>query len=246
MFCMNCGAKNDDKHQFCIQCGSRLEEIPVQQEAPVVETPAPAPTPAPVPAPTPTPVPAPEPTPAPAKKPRCKKCVGKTVTIIILSLLLVASLVVGAYFFFLRDYRAKALAEDAMLAYYEADAKAIFDNIPSDVLKAEYGSKADRQDAMDELEEELEAMITWYDEFFEEWTIEFKAVHVENVTGEALENLQEIYDDEYDCEVTAAKEVTVKLMAVMDGDYSASSTVLVLVKVDGQWYLDIDSLGFLY
>ncbi|WP_416336022.1 zinc-ribbon domain-containing protein, partial [Candidatus Collinsella stercoripullorum] len=53
MYCGNCGAKNDDGNDFCIQCGANLKQFmapgapgaapgPAQPSAPQVRTPAPA------------------------------------------------------------------------------------------------------------------------------------------------------------------------------------------------------------
>lgn len=70
MFCMKCGAQNEDGAKFCTTCGASLEGIAwsTPQDAS-----APAPAPEAAPAPEPVEVPAPEPVVAPAPEPATKE-----------------------------------------------------------------------------------------------------------------------------------------------------------------------------
>ena len=75
MFCMKCGAQNEDGAKFCTTCGASLESITwsAPQDAPAS---APAPETTPTPDPTPEPVEAPTPEPAAEEAPQAPESWG--------------------------------------------------------------------------------------------------------------------------------------------------------------------------
>lgn len=75
MFCMKCGAQNEDGAKFCTTCGASLEGITwsAPQDAPAS---APAPETTPTPDPTPEPVEAPTPEPAAEEAPQAPESWG--------------------------------------------------------------------------------------------------------------------------------------------------------------------------
>lgn len=219
MYCANCGAPNKDEARFCFQCGTKLSEEVIHQEIP-----APAADPvAPV---TPEAV-------APAPKRRKKRWI---IIVIAAILLLAVAAAVTALLIFGKN-SPRALIDEYCQAVFDSDGEAIFQLLPDEVLERIYGSKSDQKSIMGFLSDALEDHREDYDRQYEEWEITYGIIHVEKIKGDDLEELQDLYDDEFDCEVTAAKEVTVKLTYRMDDARHVSAATFTVVKIDGQWYL---------
>ena len=90
-----------------------------------------------------------------------------------------------------------------------------------------------------QLQENLEDMLSDYHRYYEDPEIEYNVVDVHKLPDSVLEELQEVYEDEFDCQITDAREVIVHLVITDDDDaYYSSVDMLTLVKVDGKWYLD--------
>ncbi len=80
------------------------------------------------------------------------------------------------------------------------------------------------------------------DEFegYEDMHFIYNGILSEEVKGEALESLKEIYR-EGDCEISEARTVEVEIKECRSG---ASTTMKVpVVKISGTWYLDLESWG---
>lgn len=215
MFCGKCGASVKDSAKFCMTCGSPV--IPIQPEAP------PAPIEQEVPA-----IP-----PAPVKRSK-KKLV---IWLIIAALILAAGATTGCLL--LRKNTPRKVAYAAMDAIFEPDAGALFDLLPKQVLEEEFGGRLGQKTAKAQLQENLEDMLSDHHRYYEDPEIEYSVVDVHKLPDSVLEELQEVYEDEFDCQITDAREVIVHLVITDDDDaYYSSVDMLTLVKVDGKWYLD--------
>ena len=71
----------------------------------------------------------------------------------------------------------------------------------------------------------------------DEVELEWKIDKVKDVDEDDLEDIQDLYDDRYDLEVTDAKEVKVEYTIYEDGDEEEDDKLKVtVVKIDGDWY----------
>lgn len=217
MFCGKCGACVKDSAKFCMTCGNPVP--PIQPEAspdPIVQE-----------------APAAPPAPAPVKRSK-KKLV---IWLIIAALILAAGATTGCLL--LRKNTPRKVAYAAMDAIFEPDAGALFDLIPKQVLEEEFGGRLGQKTAKAQLQENLEDMLSDYHRYYEDPEIEYNVVDVHKLPDSVLEELQEVYEDEFDCQITDAREVIVHLVITDDDDaYYSSVDMLTLVKVDGKWYLD--------
>ena len=217
MFCGKCGASVSETAKFCMACGNPVP--PIQPEAspdPIVQE-----------------APAAPPASAPVKRSK-KKLV---IWLIIAALILAAGATTGCLL--LRKNTPRKVAYAAMDAIFEPDAGALFDLIPKQVLEEEFGGRLGQKTAKAQLQENLEDMLSDYHRYYEDPEIEYNVVDVHKLPDSVLEELQEVYEDEFDCQITDAREVIVHLVITDDDDaYYSSVDMLTLVKVDGKWYLD--------
>lgn len=229
MFCRKCGAENDDSARFCHTCGLVL--IPRQQVSPPPVEPV-------------TPVVPVEPEIPTAPVPSKPKRSRKKLWILLTAAVLVIALGVSAFLLFRNS--PKKVANDTLDAIFTADAETIFQLLPEDALKTMYSTRAERREAQNNLQVRLEDILDSMDAMYASWRIDYRVVDVETMQDEDLETIQEQYDDQFDCSVTAAKEVTVKLTGHCDDDRQVATFTLLIVKVDGKWCLDVTNLAFFH
>ncbi len=161
---------------------------------------------------------------------------------ILLSVLILVLAIGGTTTFLLLRNGPRKIVNNTLKAYYAADVSTLFDLVHEDVLDEMFGSKSGIKAAKKTLENRIESTFERYDENWEAWSIEYRIVDVEKLEGDALEELQDLYDDEFDCEVTAAKEVMVKLTFIQDDTRRIYDELICVVKIDGKWYLDVYSV----
>ena len=63
----------------------------------------------------------------------------------------------------------------------------------------------------------------------------------DEITGEDLEDIQDYYEDEYNLDIENAKVFEVEICAEIDGEENEETIEIIVVKIDGKWYLDIRS-----
>lgn len=141
---------------------------------------------------------------------------------------------------------AKAVAEQFMDGLADADAEAMFDLLPDEVveyiMEDEGMSKSDWNEQIDYLSESLKEMYEETEEYYGgKLKITYEITDEWDLEDEELEELQEDYED-VDVKIKAAKVIEVE--AVMNcGDYEEPTTFeLVVLKIGSNWYLDFDSL----
>ena len=213
MFCGNCGASVSDTAKFCLSCGNAL--TPAEPEV------QPAPTEA-----------------APISPTQPKRSKKKLVIWLIIAALVV-SIGATAGYLLLNKNTPRKVVYAALDAIYGADADALFDLLPEALLEEEFGGRLGQKTAKAELQEALDDLLSSYHEYYDEPEIEYTVVDVQKLTGTALEELQDQYEDDFNCTVTAAKEVTVRFTITDDDDnYLTSAAIYTLVKIDGTWYFD--------
>ncbi len=213
MFCGKCGAKNDDSAVFCAECGA-----PVQAAAPV------APAASDIPA---NPV---------GSKP------GFTLNnrnIGIIAVAAVAAIVLLITCFFIFGGRSyKAVVKDYFKATEKADAKLMMDLLPDDLIKSVMKEEdMTKKEMTEELQESLDMLHKYYDEV----EISYEIEDTEEFDKDDLKDLKEDYK-EYGVKVKDAMIVEVEVTMELDGDERTQTMELVLIKVGGSWYLDIDSM----
>ena len=221
MFCGKCGTKNDDDSRFCIECGN-----PIGGAQPV-----------------------PGGSYAPAGGYSQKRSVNVLAVIIAVAALLGMS-IVGCLCLFVFGGRGNDY-EDVVNQYIEAsftaDAEAIFDLLPKDVIEyamEEEGIDEDELDELiDELDEELEdqlSAIEWY--LGDDWDLTYEIYWSEDLVGYELEDVQEMYE-EVNVEVTAARVVEVNFLLESANFEISNSMDVCLIQAGRTWYLDAASMG---
>ena len=137
-------------------------------------------------------------------------------------------------------------AEQFFDAAFDADAEAIMDLIPKDLVDAvmeESGyTRAEVEEEFESLAGQLEASIGSLDFLGDSVKISYNAVDSEDVDESRLDDLQEQYD-EANVDVSAARIVTVEFRVQADSfgiDESAPFEVPV-IKAGKSWYIDVIS-----
>lgn len=136
----------------------------------------------------------------------------------------------------------KTVVDKALKATFEADGKMFCSLFPEKLVEEE----CDDQDmSRKEMEEELTDQFEEIDEYLEEYDdfrYTYEIVDEDDYDEDELEDLNDRLDDRCDLEVSAAKELKVKVK-IYDGDDKVDSqTMYLLVVKDGRsWYL-VDDL----
>lgn len=216
MFCGNCGTPNNDSDVFCAGCGAKL----IQESVP---------TPAPV---------------APVqKKPNKKLIIGIAAAVVVLIVALVLIFTLGGED---EANTPESVVSTFMDAVLEPDMSKILDIVPEAVLAEELGDKNDRADWVEDEEEDLAYVYEIFDDYYDEWEITYEIKKVEDVSENILERCQDYYDDEYDCKVSAAKKVTVRVTAKLGESKQRETFSCYVVQIGGRWYIDNSSTNELY
>lgn len=224
MYCGKCGAKNEPGAAFCGSCGAPLE------------TPKPAETPG---AGT---VPAPGGTSGAQDSGKYKKIGIAAVAAAVVVVVLAAVSLLGGR-------SDTATAEQFFDAVFNADAEAIVDLIPPDLIDAameETGySRAEVEAEFEQMAGEMDYALGALNALGDGVDISYNAVDSEEVDPDQLRYLQEQYG-EMDVNVSDARTVEVELrmqMPSMGLDESTSIDIPV-IKVGRSWYIDATNLNF--
>ncbi len=210
MFCGNCGTPNNDSDVFCAGCGAKLIQEPVPAPAPV----------APV-----------------QKKPNKKLIIGIAAAALVLIVALVLIFTLGG------DDEAdtpESVVTTYMESFLKADISNLLDLIPEPVLEENLGGKDGRDNWVEDGNDQLEYIYDCFDDYYDEWELTYEIKKVEDVDQDTLEEIQEYYDEEYDCTVSAAKEVTVRVTAKLDGSKEREDMTLYVIQIGGRWYFETE------
>lgn len=141
----------------------------------------------------------------------------------------------------------KATIDQYIEASISADAEAILDLIPDDVIDYmmdEEGLDDDELDEMiDDIEDELEDQLDKIEDYLDDdWKYSYEIVDTDDVTGKDLRELKETYED---CDVQISKAKTVEVEITIESesaDFENSNTLeITVIKVGLSWYLDVTS-----
>lgn len=222
MYCAHCGAHNVASATFCMHCGKNLH--PTYTTA-IPYSAASAPT-----------APAPFTPAAPVKKNNRKKYW-------LLGSIIASVAVIAILLSFLLTMGPKRAAKRYIDSWFDGNADLYLSCYPEEVLKEEIGNRSARNDYLDKLEDRMAENHDWMDEEYDDWEIHYKIIHVDWVSKHELDDIQEYYDDEYDCHVSAARVVTIKATLSHEDGKEVSRRMTYVIKVDGKWYIDVRYVG---
>ncbi len=98
----------------------------------------------------------------------------------------------------------------------------------------------------DEFQEDLDDLFEEFDYEYDDWSVDWTISYVEDLEEYNLEDIKDSYSDYYDVEIDDAKlvEIDATLKTTCDGEKEEDTDELeiVAVKIDGKWYLDIESM----
>ena len=162
----------------------------------------------------------------------------------------VAVVVIVMLFALLGGRSYKSTVTKFLDATFKADAKTILSLMPDDMIDYMLDDigydRADMNDALDELSEELQDEINYITYYLgDDWKVSYEILGAEDISAKELRELKSDYE-EYDVTVSAAKnvEVTVTIKAA---DTETSNTIEIpVIKVGRSWYLDVENLGNIF
>ena len=224
MYCGTCGAKNEPGAAFCGACGAPLEASK-SAGTPVVEG-------------EPVSIPA-----AGAQDRRRHKMIGIAAVAVV-----AVAVAVGAFSLF-GGRGPEATVEQFFDAVFDADAEAIVDLIPPDLIEAaieESGySRAEVEAEFEQMAGEMSYALGALDSLGDGVDISYDAVGSEEVDPDQLSYLQEQYDALH-VDVSDARTVEVELRVQVDsfGMDETTSFDIPVVKVGRSWYIDATNLNF--
>lgn len=227
MFCVKCGAQNEDDVKFCTVCGARLDEGTVESGMPAAvgfEGGASV---------------------AVASDNKNRKIgIIAVAAAALLVIVIVAVLLFGG-----RGYEA-TVKKFINAGFVDPDAEAIFDLFPDEMLEYAFDEAGLDEDEIDEfiedLQEELEDTIERTERLYgDDVELSYEIRSVKDVKGDDLDDLKDDYE-EVDVDVSAAKTVKVKL--TFEGEEQTQSTDMNigLIKVGRSWYLDANSMASIF
>lgn len=140
----------------------------------------------------------------------------------------------------------EAVVEKFMDCLIDADAKGMFDLVPDAVL--EYAmeqddmSKSDFDDQVGELSDMLQESYDYVEEMTgEKLKMSYEITDSYEMDEDEVADLQEDYDDA-DVEIEEAKVFEVDFTMEVAGEEQTQSLEIVVIKVDGKWYVEMGSL----
>lgn len=224
MYCGKCGAKNEPGAAFCGACGAPLEAS-TPAGAPVIEG---------------------EPVSAQAAGTQDS---GKYKKIGIAAVAAVVVVLVIAAVSLLGGRSDTATAERFFDAVFNADAEAIVDLIPPDLIEAaieESGySRAEVEEEFQQMASEMSYALGALDSLGDGVDISYNAVDSEEMDPDQLRYLQEQYDALH-VDVSDARTVEVELRVQMRSMGLDESTTIDIpvIQVGRSWYIDVTNLNF--
>lgn len=224
MYCGKCGAKNEPGAAFCGACGAPLEAS-TPAGAPVIEG---------------------EPVSAQAAGTQDS---GKHKKIGIAAVAAVVVVLVIAAVSLLGGRSDTATAERFFDAAFNADAEAIVDLIPPDLIEAaieESGySRAEVEEEFQQMASEMSYALGALDSLGDGVDISYNAVDSEEMDPDQLRYLQEQYDALH-VDVSDARTVEVELRVQMRSMGLDESTTIDIpvIQVGRSWYIDVTNLNF--
>lgn len=217
MFCGNCGTPNNDTDAFCAGCGAKLIQEPVPASAPAAPVAPVAPAP---------------------KKPNKKLIIGIAAAALAVVVALVLIFTLGGD---KQENSPEGVVTTFMDAFLKPDMSKMLDIIPEAVLKEDIGNKSERNEWVQEANEEVEYLMGRLDYYCDNWKITYEIKSVKDVSRDDLEDLQEWYQEEYNCKVTAAKMVTVKATFKDDSQTERLDDLQIYtIQIGGQWYIEVE------
>lgn len=170
---------------------------------------------------------------------------NRKVGMIAVVVVVVLVIILGVVLFGGRSY--KATVKNFVDATFDADAKAIVDLMPEEVityaLEQEGYESGELNDFIDEGDEALQEQLDSLDGYLGEgWKISYNITDDGDIKGDDLDDVKDAYED-VDVKVSAAKNVEVEITVKGNETESSNTLDISLVKIGRSWYLDMMSMG---
>lgn len=236
MYCIKCGAENENNARFCVECGAKLQNVHMGRENVVTEKKVTEKLPY---------INKMEEVTKKSQKESRRKI--KIVPIIIL-LVLVAAVVVFPKFI-MSGQAEKKILKEFVEAEMTGDTEKLIDILPEEVLEAartEGGMS--RNELAEEMRKQFDSVIgTLESTYGEDWKYSYKINSIKKVSQEDLEDIKDMYSDELEMELDISEVKTAKVEVNVSGnDLDNTLTLDVnLLKIKNKWYLDFASLAAL-
>ncbi len=174
---------------------------------------------------------------------------NRKVGIIAVAAAAVVVVILGIILFGGRGY--KATAEAFLDAQFAADAEAIFELIPQEMIdyamEQEGYDDEDYRDLVNELEDTIQNQLDDLDAYLGVgWTASYEIVDSEDIDGSDFDDIVDAYEEEADIQVSAAKTVEAEITITADETESNVTQDLALIKVGRSWYIDVLRMGSLF
>lgn len=173
---------------------------------------------------------------------------NRKVGMIAVAVIVVLVIILGVVLFGGRSY--KATVKKFVDATFDADAKAIVDLMPEEIityaLEQEGYESGELNDFIDEGDEALQEQLDSLNGYLGEgWKISYNITDEEDVKGDDLDDVKDAYED-VDIKVSSAKNVEIVITVSGDETESSNTLDISLIKIGRSWYLDMMSMGNLF
>lgn len=233
MYCPNCGTQNGAGSRFCGKCGAPLasaDNVYQQPAAPVQQPAAPAKQPA---------APAYAANPRPARPAASGGLSGKAKLIGAVAALVVVVLLGCWIFGVFGGGGYEDVVDDFMDSVFDGDAEGIVDCLPDEVIRMIAEDEGvTKRELIEEMQDGLDEVFGYMPSGVK---FSHKIVYTEDVRGENLEYVKELYS-EIGAKVTDAKIVEVEMTVSAMGMTESTEVELGVVKIGGSWYIDVESM----
>lgn len=238
MFCVKCGAKNDDNAKFCVECGNKLEHvIPARQKVQQGDA---------------SYVPSGNqqgeiPRFIPSDRTEKRKNTlfrnMKPVPVVVTVLLVLAVVLLGKMLF--SGGQEKKLIKNFVKAEMEGNAKTLINMLPDEVVRVAEKDGMDKKELTDQMDEMLQSVQSSLKSMLgEDWNYSYKIQKMEKMSQEEIQEKEKDYaDEECELDIKEGKTVTVEL-TIKGKDIENSQEIDIgIIKVGKKWYLDAMSLS---
>lgn len=168
----------------------------------------------------------------------------------IIAVVTIAVVVIGIIVALFGGRSYKATVKKFVNAQFDADAEAILELIPKEMIEYALEEEGYDDDELDEFieegNEELQDQLDSIEEYLgADWSVSYEILSVEDVTGDDLDDLKDDYED-IDIKISAAKTLKIELTVKAGETESSNSLDLSVIKVGRSWYMDFASMGSIF
>ena len=136
----------------------------------------------------------------------------------------------------------RLVAERFYEAFVEADCEKMLKYLPEDVRRVYMGEDDEAQKEWAETASQSQKdLFERLNVNNEDWHLEYKVEEIEKMDQADFDELQEHYQETYDCRINAARVITLEEVTHANGKESSRECTVYVIRIGLRWYMEWES-----